>query len=42
MKTLYEIETPEERAELNNIDQAQELINRYNNRKVRVLRNEKK
>ncbi len=34
MKTLYEIETPEERAKLNNIEQAQELIARYKNRKV--------
>ena len=42
MKSLYEIETPEERLELNNIEQAQELISRYKNRKVRVLKNEKK
>lgn len=42
MKKLYEIETPTERVELNNIGQAQELIDRYKNIKVRVLKYENK
>ena len=41
MKTLYEMETPEERLELSKIEQAQELINRYNNENM-GLKYEKK
>ena len=37
MKHLYEIETPIERIELNNIEKAQELIDRYKEEKTKVL-----
>ena len=42
MNELYEIQTPLERAELKSIEQAHELISRYKQMKVKVLKYEKK